>query len=141
MVMLHSRGIWSRGNRWNLECRDFQIAISYRSLARGNSSAYCARCDAAFEQDNGIWLGLPKRRLAYYAQFIEASEQSGEEAGGPGSDPESYLALPFHDSKQIAARRRMIRAKTFRLIQTKILNRLISLGILHTLFKTQKLGS
>lgn len=103
------------------ECRDFQIAISYWSLARGNSSAYCARCDAAFEQDNGIWQGLPKRRLAYYAQFIEASEQSGEEAGGPGSDPESYLALPFHDSKQIAARRRMIRAKTFRLLQTKIL--------------------
>ena len=103
------------------ECRDFQIAFSYRSLARDNLSAYCARCDAAFEQANGIWQGLPKRRLAYYAQFIEASEQSGEEAGGPGNDPESYLALPFRDSKRIEARRRVIRAKTFRLLQTKIL--------------------
>lgn len=103
------------------ECHDFLIAISYRSLARGNSSAYCTRCGAAFEQKQGIWQGLPKRRLAYYAEFIEASEKSCHEPGGGGDNPEYYLALPFGEPRRGDSSLWAMRAKTFRYLQTKLL--------------------
>jgi SAM-dependent methyltransferase len=103
------------------ECRDFLIAISYRSLARGNSSAHCTRCGVAFEQDHGIWQGLPKSRRAHYADFVEALERSSRGSGSDTNDPEFYLALPSCDRKRDDARQWAIRAKTFRRLQSEIL--------------------
>ena len=103
------------------ECHDFLIAISYRSLARPDSSAHCTSCGATLEQDRGIWQGLPEFRQAHFASFIEASELAGQKIGQGSSDPDFYLALPFRDLTQIGAQQWAMRAKTFRVLQKEIL--------------------
>jgi SAM-dependent methyltransferase len=109
-------------------CHDFLFAISYRSLARGNSSAYCSRCGTAFEQEQGIWKGLPESRRAHFAQFIEASELAGQEVAKGSGDPDFYLALPSRDLAQGHRRQWASRAKTFCLIQDEILSELAREG-------------
>ena len=103
------------------ECRDFLIAISYRSLARASSGAHCTRCGTAFEQDQGIWQGLPESRHEHYARFIDSAEQTSQGAGKGSNDSDFYLGLPFRDLTKSGARLWAIRAKTFRFLQTKLL--------------------
>ena len=103
-------------------CKEFLIAISYRSLGRGNSSAHCTSCGSSFDQNQGIWQGLPESRAAHYARFIETAERRGLAVGRGSGDPDYYLALPFRDRGQREARFWAFRAKTFHCLQEEILS-------------------
>jgi SAM-dependent methyltransferase len=104
-------------------CKDFLIALSYRSLARGNSGTYCAGCGTPFEQDHGIWQGLHEARAAHYARFIETAERHGLEAGNANDGLDNYLAPPFRDLASTSTRLWSLRAKTFRFLRNEILSK------------------
>jgi SAM-dependent methyltransferase len=106
------------------KCRGRLDTVSYRSLAKANSSFFCSRCSTALIPEQGIWLSLSAERNAYYSQFIAEYEQIRRFEGRGSIDSKFYLNLPFCNLPDCNAWQWAIRARTFGYIEQRILPKL-----------------
>jgi SAM-dependent methyltransferase len=96
-------------------------AVPYGSLAQSRSPIECNRCHMRIPQRNGIWLSLSLDRQAYYARFVHDYELVRRAEGRGSDDSNFYLSLPFCDRTQRNSWQWVIRSRTYRRIERKIL--------------------
>ncbi|MGH9470852.1 MAG: class I SAM-dependent methyltransferase [Terriglobia bacterium] len=89
--------------------------------ARVVTNPRCHACGFLLRNEQGVWNGLAPGREEGFRQFIEEYQaiRRDEGRGSPGAH--YYLALPFKDSTGRNSWQWMIRGKSFRRLQRKIL--------------------
>jgi SAM-dependent methyltransferase len=81
----------------------------------------CTTCFFQMLSQDGIWQALPPKRAAHYSRFIREYQTVREAEGRGSSNPAYYLALPYEDLSGHNQKQWAIRARTYRLIEQRIL--------------------
>jgi ubiquinone/menaquinone biosynthesis C-methylase UbiE len=81
----------------------------------------CPACDFHLAQRNGILRALPAERRGYYGNFAEEYLTIRRDEGRGSEDPAYYLALPYEDTTGRLSSQWVMRGKTYRYFESKVL--------------------
>jgi SAM-dependent methyltransferase len=87
----------------------------------GSGTRVCPNCTTTTHYRDGIWRSLPPQRINHFNDFIAEYEFIRSAEGRGSRSSEYYLSLPFKDISGRNSDQWMIRARTFRTIEHKIL--------------------
>ena len=81
----------------------------------------CTTCYFQMLNEDGIWRALPALRAEHFAQFISEYRTIREAEGRGSANAEYYLSLPYKDVSGNNQAQWVIRSKTYRFFERKIL--------------------
>jgi SAM-dependent methyltransferase len=84
----------------------------------------CLTCRSRLACEHGIWKALLPERWAHYSRFVEDYEFIRASEGRGSANDDYYLALPYRDLSGHLSSQWLLRARTFRYIERKILPRI-----------------
>jgi ubiquinone/menaquinone biosynthesis C-methylase UbiE len=119
-------GFSSRGNIL-LQCPQCRKNIGFLSRNdAGISSAkvICRECGFCLEKVCGVWRGLTAEQLSAYGNFLREYEEIRRQEGRGSQHAAFYLALPFCDLTRRFSWQWKIRAKSYRMLEKRILPRI-----------------
>jgi SAM-dependent methyltransferase len=93
----------------------------------GATPLVCLTCRSRLACEHGIWKALLPERWSHYSRFVEDYEFIRASEGRGSASNDYYLALPYRDLSGRLSSQWLLRARTFRYIERKILPRITSL--------------
>jgi len=112
------------------QCRRPSGSIDLFVSSQGPSVLLCEHCRFVLEQKNGVWRALTFKQEREYADFVRDYESIRLQEGRGSESSEFYRALPFQDLTGNFSWQWKIRAKSYRVLEQKVLAKSDALRVL-----------
>lgn len=100
-------------------CGGWISSLSHTNVA--DAILVCSDCCLKLSSEGGIWRALLPERISHFSRFTRDYEFIRAAEGRGSADAEYYLALPYCDLSGKNSQQWIIRARTFRYIERRIL--------------------